>query len=128
VFSPFLENGFVRSTWDFVETCNVKSATTRTESTVVQIACDMAVVRTQNVEPCKKTARRGRQIPEAGGRLRQYRLLSGGEGEGQKTGAEQHEAGCGQGQEAVGNKVMMAHVTSSFSDARPNCLKLSERA
>jgi len=53
---------------------------------------------------------------------------SGHEGEGQEARAEQDEAGCGQGQETVGDRIMMAHVTSSFSDARPNLLKLSERA
>ncbi len=46
--------------------------------------------------------------------------MSGDEGEGQKAGAEQHETGSRQGKEAVGDKVMMAHVTPSLSDARPN--------
>ena len=54
--------------------------------------------------------------------------LSRREGEGQEARAEQHKSGCSQGQETVGDKVMMAHVTPSLSDARPNELKLSERA
>jgi hypothetical protein len=51
----------------------------------------------------------------------------GGEGKSQKARAKQHETGCGQRKETVGDKVVMAHVTPSLSDARPNLLKLSER-
>lgn len=60
-------------------------------------------------------------IAEAGEQPpRQGQLVSGDEHESQKARAEQHKTSCGQGQEPVGNKVMMAHVTSSLSDARPN--------
>jgi hypothetical protein len=45
---------------------------------------------------------------------------SGHESEGQEARAEQDQTGSGQGQETVGDRIMMAHVTSSFSDARPN--------
>jgi hypothetical protein len=45
---------------------------------------------------------------------------SGHESEGQEARAEQDQTGCGQGQETVGDRIMMAHVTSSFSEARPN--------
>lgn len=50
-------------------------------------------------------------------------LVSGDEGESQKAGAEQHEAGCGQGQEAVGDRIMMTHVTSSFSQCSSKFIK-----
>jgi hypothetical protein len=40
------------------------------------------------------------------------RSRSGRQGEGEQAGAKQHEAGCGQGQEAFGDKVMVAHVNT----------------
>jgi hypothetical protein len=85
---------------------------------VIQITLEMPVLRALQQ---KSRPERGRQLPKGGpARLRRYWFVSGGEGENQEAGAEQYETGCGQGKEAVGNKVMMAHVTSSFSDARPN--------
>lgn len=62
----------------------------------------------------------GRKIPEAGVTAASVAIASGRESEGQKARAEQHKAGCGEGEEALGNEVMMMHVTSSFSEARRN--------
>jgi len=56
-------------------------------------------------------------MPEGEG---QRAARSGHEREGQKARAEQDQTGCGQGQETVGDRIVMAHVTSSFSEARPN--------
>ena len=44
----------------------------------------------------------------------------------QQTGAQQHEAGCGQCEESVGDQIVVAHDTPATLDARPNLLKLSE--
>jgi len=94
---------------------------------VIQITLDTSVMWTYQVGACKeKSARAGAMgHGRRTGRLRrQVSMLQvsvlGGESESQEAGAEQHETGCSEGQEAVGNEVMMAHVTSSFSDARPN--------
>lgn len=62
------------------------------------------------------TSRSGRRV----GRPTLPGTQLGDEGEGQKARAEQHEANRGQGKKTVGDKVMMAHETSSLSDARPN--------
>ena len=43
-----------------------------------------------------------------------------GEGERQKAGAQQHQAGCGEGQETVGDQIVIAHDTPATLDARPN--------
>ena len=40
--------------------------------------------------------------------------------------AQQHKARCGQCKEPVGDNVVVAHVTPTTLDARPNLLKLSE--
>jgi hypothetical protein len=50
------------------------------------------------------------------------------EGKSQQAWAKQRQAGRSQGQKAVGDKVMIAHDVPSEVDARPNWLKLSERA
>jgi hypothetical protein len=50
------------------------------------------------------------------------------EGESQKAGAEQGDPTGRQGKEAVGNEISISHDTPSDSHARPNLLKLSERA
>ena len=44
----------------------------------------------------------------------------------QKAGAKQHEAGRCEGKKSVGDNVVVAHVTPTTPDARPNLLKLSE--
>ena len=50
------------------------------------------------------------------------------EGESEQARAKQRQASRSQSQEAVGDKVMIAHETPSEVDARLNRLKLSERA
>jgi hypothetical protein len=45
---------------------------------------------------------------------------SGCQSKSKEAGAEQYEASGGEGEEALGNEVMMTHVTSSFSEARRN--------
>ena len=50
------------------------------------------------------------------------------EGERQQAGAEQGHSTRSQGQEAIGNQISIAHDTPSDLNARPNCLRLSERA
>ncbi|NOJ43013.1 hypothetical protein [Bradyrhizobium australiense] len=45
---------------------------------------------------------------------------------GQQAGAQQHEAGRRQSKKSVGDDIVVAHETSTTSDARPNLLKLSE--
>ena len=50
------------------------------------------------------------------------------EGERQQAGAEQGHSTRSQGQEAIGNEISIAHDTPSDLNARPNCLRLSERA
>ena len=50
------------------------------------------------------------------------------ERESQQARAQHHKAGCGQREEAIGNKVVITHDTPSTLDARPNLLKLSESA
>lgn len=52
-----------------------------------------------------------RKWPQAYG---QRSAKSGHESEGQEARAEQDQTGCSQGQETVGDRIMMAHVTSSF--------------
>jgi hypothetical protein len=44
----------------------------------------------------------------------------------QKAGAKQHEAGRCEGKKSVGDNVVVAHVTPTTPDARPNLLKFSE--
>ena len=54
-------------------------------------------------------------------RVDQYRGGCGSaEGEGQEAGAQQHQAGCGEGQEAVRDQIVIAHDTPATLDARPN--------
>jgi hypothetical protein len=48
------------------------------------------------------------------------------ERERQQTGAQQHEAGCGQREESVGHKIMFTHEAPVTLDALPNSLKVSE--
>ena len=105
----------------------MKSTTTRAEGLVIQITLDTSVMWTYQTSACKEKSARTEAtgLSRRTGRLRRQvstlqMSVLGGEGESQQAGAEQHETGCGEGQEAVGNEVMMAHVTSSFSDARPN--------
>jgi hypothetical protein len=45
---------------------------------------------------------------------------------GQQARAQQHQTGCGQYQEAIGDQIVVAHDTPATLDARPNLLKLSE--
>ena len=48
--------------------------------------------------------------------------------ESQQARAQQHQASCGQCEEAVGDKIVVAHdtpATAATADARPNLLKLS---
>jgi hypothetical protein len=54
-------------------------------------------------------------------------------GDSEQAGAQQHKAGRGQGEEAVGHEVMIAHVAPFSMDAGPkmlglNLLKISESA
>jgi hypothetical protein len=55
---------------------------------------------------------------EAGGTAASFAepTALGGEGKSQKARAKQHETGCGQRKETVGDKVVMAHVTPSLSE------------
>ena len=46
----------------------------------------------------------------------------------QQARAQQHEAGCGQCEESVGDQIVIAHDTPATSDALPSSLKLSEQA
>ena len=69
-----------------------------------------------------------RNSPDVEARWASFRKALGRKSESEQAGAKQHETGCGQGKEALGDKVMVAHVTPSRPNARPNLLKLSERA
>ena len=42
------------------------------------------------------------------------------ERESQQARTQQHEAGCGEREESVGNKVVITHDTPATLDARPN--------
>ncbi len=56
------------------------------------------------------------------------RVIASGEGEREQARAQQHETGCSQREESVGDKIVIAHDTPATSDARPSSLKLSEQA
>ncbi len=68
----------------------------------------------------KQDERRGRNRLARRGQLA---ARSGHENEGQEARAEQDQTGCGQGQETVGDRIMMAHVTSSFFRSSPELIK-----
>jgi hypothetical protein len=112
-----MENDFVMGRLNFVETSRVKSAHG------LAMGLPQANPIRQQSEPfgsgrASKTGEgRGRKCRKARG---QRAARSGHENEGQEARAEQDQTGCGQGQETVGDRIMMAHVTSSFSEARPN--------
>jgi hypothetical protein len=134
------ENGFVERSQNFVAASSMKSVhgLAKTRACEERYMADPSRS-AGNLDPC----RQGRQaeLPAFGPRgCKKERRRGGtaasfaeptdlgGEGKSQKARAKQHETGCGQRKETVGDKVVMAHVTPSLSDARPNLLKLSKRA
>jgi hypothetical protein len=83
---------------------------------VIQITLDTSVMWTYQVRACKEKSARAGATGHGrwtGRHRRQVSMLGvsvlGDEGKSQEAGAEQHETGCSEGQEAVGNEVMMAH-------------------
>lgn len=65
------------------------------------------------------TIGRSDQPALCGGWRRQSAERSG-QGKGQETGAQQHEACRGEREESAGNCILVAHETPATSDAGPN--------
>ena len=106
-----MENGFVTGRLNFVETSRVKSAHGFAIG-LPQGEPDTSAVWTLWIQACKQNRKGGgRKLPQGEG---QRATRSGHENEGQEARAEQDQTGCGQGQETVGDRIMMAHMTSSF--------------
>src|ERR1700754_2285067 len=101
------ENGFVTACGMFVVTSDKSGSRVLRGVAVRQSRC---VSKVDPSGPERASKMKNRRAYRAGRGAANRQL--GRKSEGQQARAEQHEAGCGQGQETVGDKVMMAHVTS----------------